>query len=451
MRAIFVRLLLIVSVTVLSFCPIQAYSSVDSPAEDEVLPPIRIEVEPKNITVETYSHALFKAVAYDNRGSIIQDAQFTWKVDNPSLGKVFENGEFISGRVQLAGKVFACYKDVCGYADVKVILQPAIIKISKTVVDFSEVEWGKEKYISIVVTNDSWTPTYINVSNPGTDFWFTANVKTNKPIKKGDKFCYIRVDLNFRKLERRCEKQDSFDILWFYTDDAGNRLNEGKITIPVKVKVYPPKCATTEPTMLNFGKVSRGLSKTMGFAVIFTSQRNVKGKFELEAPWLSISPKEFTTIYENLPADKVKLTVDAKKLPKGTLHTTYVTVKSETCEDVKLDVRVETEANVTSRITIGKKEGTVNGNKVVFDNPPLIVKNKTFITAEILGKIFFIKTEEKENSCTFSVRSNSYTIRTITINGKKYLDMSIRFLSEIIEAAVSWMPETKTIEFVWSP
>lgn len=449
MRARFVRLLLVAGMVIIAFCPIQIYSSVDSPAEDEVLPPIRIEIEPKSISIETYSHAVFKAIAYDNRGGVIQDAQFTWKVDNPSLGKVFENGEFISGRVQLVGKIFACYKDVCGYADVKIMLQPAIIKVSKAVVDFSEVEWGKDKHISIYVTNDSNTPTFINVSNPGSDFWFAADVKTNKPIKKGDKFCYIRVDLNFKKLERRCEKQDNFDIQWFYVDNSGNK--EGKITIPVKVKVYPPKCAKTVPTMLNFGKVSRGLSKTMSFAVVFTSQRNVKGKFELEAPWLSISPKEFTTIYENLPADKVKLKVDTKKLPKGTLHTTYVTVKSETCEDVKLDVRVETEENVTSKIAIGKKEGTVNGNKVTFTHPPVIKNNRTYVTAEIFEKIFFTQTKIEGNKVEIIWYSKMFQGELIKINDTNYVDFPLKFLVDGIGASSSYQAKDKSITFVWTP
>jgi hypothetical protein len=428
------------------------YTLSNSANQSEETPnPIRIDIEPKDITIETYSRAIFKAIAYDNRGNIIKDAQFTWKVDNPSLGKVFEDGELISGRVQMIGKVFACYKDVCGYADVKVIIQPAIIKVSKAVIDFSEVEWGKNKYISIYVTNDSWTPTFINVSNPGTDFWFAANVKTDKPIKKGDKFCYIRVDLNFKKLERRCEKQNSFDIHWFYVDDAGNKLGEGKITIPVKVKVYPPKCASTAPTMLNYGKVSRGQTKTMGFTVVFTNQRNVKGFFELGVPWLSITPKEFTTKYENLPADQVKLTLDTKKLPKGKLHTTYVTVKSETCEDVKLDVRVETEEKVTSKISIGSKEGTVNGNKVVFADPPIIKNNGTYLTPEIFEKIFFAQTKIEGNKLEIIWQSKKILGKIIKIGGVQYADLSIRKFADVIGANTSYTANDKSITIVWTP
>lgn len=288
------------------------------------------------------------------------------------------------------------------------------------------------------------------MSDPHGNKWYIAHLHTPLPINK-NRSAYISISIDCKKIKTRVIKESNFDIIWTGIDVTGKTIESGKITIPVKVKVVPPKCAKFVPSSLEFGKASRGQIKTMSFAVVFTSQRNVKGSFVLDVPWLSITPKEFTTKYENLPAEQVKLILDTKKLPKGGYHEGYVTVKSDACEDLNLSVHVNTEEKVTAIISIGKNEGTVNGNKVTFIHPAIVKNNRTYLTPEIFEKIFFTKTRIEGDKLEIIWQSKKILGKVATINGVQYADLSIRYFTETIGASVSYSAKDKSTTFVWTP
>lgn len=282
---------------------------------------------------------------------------------------------------------------------------------------------------------------------PEEDAWFIASTSSGFFSKK----TIVSVQLNFKYLEKKCEKDSSFIIHWFYVDGTGKMMGEGDLKVPVKVKVHPTKCAKFVPSSLYCGKVSRGQTKTMSFAVVFASQKNVKGSFMLDVPWLSITPKVFTTKYENLPADQVKLTLDTKWLPKGSYHMGYVTVKSDMCDDLKLNVHVNTEEKVTAKIYIGKNEGTVNSNKVTFAHPPIVKNNKTYLTPEIFEKIFFTKTRIEGDKLEIIWCSKKFLSKLIKINGAGYADLSLRLFTDVIEASTSYIANERSLTFEWAP
>lgn len=425
------------------------YALSNSPNPEEPPNPVRIEIEPKNVSIFCQSFAKFKATAYNKDGGIEDRVRFTWKVDNPDIGSVID-GLLYTKSIEAEGKIAACYKDLCASADVKVTFEPPKISLMEEIADFGDVEWGKQKTIHLRLRNASSTGTYLNLIMPGSNMWFSASLNSNDPVDRR-KTTHISLNLNFKNLEKKCEKESSFIIRWFYVDGTGKMMGEGNLTVPVKVKVHPTKCAKFVPSSLYFGKVSRGQIKTMSFAVVFTSQRNVKGSFVLDVPWLTIIPKEFTTVYENLPADQVKLILDTKKLPKGGYHAGYVTVKSDACEDLKLSVHVNTEEKVTAKISVGKNEGTINGNKVTFANPPTIKNNRTFLTPEIFEKIFFTKTRIEGDKLEIIWQSKKILGKVATINGVQYADLSIRYFTETIGASVSYSAKDKSTTFVWTP
>lgn len=421
----------------------------NSPNPEEPPNPVRIEIEPKSVSVLNQTLTKFKATAYNKDGSMEDRIRFTWKVDNPNIGSVID-GLLYTKSTEAEGKVSACYKDLCASADAKVTIEPPKITLLEEIADFGEVEWGKQKTIHLRLRNATSTNAYLSLILPGSNMWFSARQISNDPVDRR-KTTHISMNLNFKYLEKRCEKESSFTIRWLYVDGTGKMMGEGNLTVPVKVKVYPTKCAKFVPSSLYFGKVSRGQTKTMNFAVVFASQRNVKGSFVIDVPWLSITPKEFTTKYENLPADQVKLTLDTKKLPKGGYHVGYVTVKSDACEDAKLDVRVETEENVTAKIFIGKNEGTVNGHKVTFANPPIVKNNKTYLTPEIFEKIFFTQTRIEGDKIEIIWNSKKFLSKTVKIDGVGYADLSIRLFADVIDANTSYIANEKSITFVWTP
>lgn len=425
------------------------YALSNSPNPEEPHNPVRIEIEPKNVSVFCQSFTKFKATAYNKDGTIEDRVRFTWTVDNPNIGSVID-GLLYTKSIEAEGKVSACYKDLCASADVKVTFEPPKISLLEEIADFGEVEWGKQKTIHLRLRNASSTGTYLNLIMPGSNTWFSASLNSNDPVDRR-KTTHISLNLNFKNLEKKCEKESSFIIRWFYVDGTGKMMGEGNLTVPVKVKVHPTKCTKFVPSSLYFGKVSRGQTKTMSFAVVFTSQRNVKGSFVLDVPWLSVTPKEFTTKYENLPADQVKLTLDTKKLPKGGYHAGYVTVKSNMCEDMKLGVYVNTEEKVTAKIAVGKKEGTVNGNKVTFTHPPIIKNNKTYVTPEIFEKIFFTRTKIEGNKVEISWYSKKFQDKLMKINGVNYVDFPLKFLADGVGASSSFAAKDKSITFVWIP
>lgn len=128
------------------------YALSNSPNPEEPPNPVRIEIEPKNVSVFCQSFTKFKAIAYNKDGTIENRIRFTWKVDNPNIGSVID-GLLYTKSIEAEGKVSACYKDLCASADVKVTLEPPKLTLSKEMVDFGEVEWGKMTTIVLDLYN----------------------------------------------------------------------------------------------------------------------------------------------------------------------------------------------------------------------------------------------------------------------------------------------------------
>lgn len=98
------------------------YALSNSPNSEEPPNPVRIEIEPKSVSVLNQTYTKFKATAYNKDGSIEDRIRFTWKVDNPNLGTI-KDGIFYSKTFEGQGKVSVGYKDLLAYADVKVSIE----------------------------------------------------------------------------------------------------------------------------------------------------------------------------------------------------------------------------------------------------------------------------------------------------------------------------------------
>jgi len=160
-------------------------------------------------------------------------------------------------------------------------------------------------------------------------------------------------------------------------------------------------------------------------------------------------------------------TAEVSSLNESGMSIITVIAKDKAGNETKKTINVKYVKTTTITLQIGNKNSLVNGTTVALDSPPVIKDNRTLVPLRFVSEAFGATLKWDPIFQIIDIALDNNTIRLqigrkfAAVNGKKVmLDVApvivkgrtmvpIRFVSESLDSAVVWDPETKTITIMY--
>lgn len=249
--------------------------------------------------------------------------------------------------------------------------------------------------------------------------------------------------------------------------------NGGSFNLIIKWKIISPAppCLKVNPTELNFGYVKRGeeISKTITLTFENEGPEEVQGMIMGEDRWIDVDPVTFTSIGKKAI---LKVTINASRLPAGNKAQgrLIIATRNDVCQQVQVDVEVETEPRIELTMNIGDTTAYVNKRPVEMDVAPYVTsKGRTMVPLRFISEVFgatvkWIQENKQINIDRFDKALKLWVGKPeMEVNGMMKAIPSppeiksgrtmvpFRAISEGFDAEVTWVAETKTVIMVFNP
>lgn len=414
--------------------------------------PDRLELLPKNPTVEFGKTIQFTATIYDNKGNVMNNQTVNWSCDSSDLGDINPSGLFTASNNPITGIVYAKTQNLMDETIIKVVEpKKAIIKIDNPDVVFDNVDPGKPASTSLVVRNSGNIPDTIEVTTDSD--WM--EIDPRQVTLEAKSYKEILITLKPEMLKKNVQLSGTIIV----STSSGMQLKA-----KVKVNASSGQICYKTTNRLDFGKVPRGTSKTMTFNISFEGKQS--GKIVTKAPWISINPNSFN----NSTSIDVSVTIAGSGLPGGErFEETIVILGNDLCRETRISIVTETEKEISILLAIGAMSAIINNKTVPLSAPPKIVKGSTMVPLRFIGEAFGCKVEWDGVLKKISLTRNSLAIilfldkkeaivngqtKTLTappvsIKGKTMVP--VRFIAETFGAKVNYNTKTGEISILWEP
>lgn len=183
------------------------------------------------------------------------------------------------------------------------------------------------------------------------------------------------------------------------------------------------------------------------------------GIVSVSVPWIMVSPNSFDGM-----DPQIRITVNRQSIHNGSVFTGKVTITS----NLYVKVVEVTVANVTNDLSIfmqlNNKNATVNGQEIVVDPPPTVIKGSTFVPLRFVGDAFGVKMDYDAKTKKITYKTSKGVLVQLQINSEKaFINgkeikvtpppqvvkgktlVPVRFISDSFGAKVSFNAQTKTI------
>jgi outer membrane protein assembly factor BamB len=418
----------------------------------EKLFPKKIGIEPENAVAEFGKTIQFVATVIDNKGNILSNPKISWSCNPPELGSIDSQGLFTAGNSQMSGIVIAACENIKAEAKVKVE-EPklAIIRIDNPELVFENIPPGKPASTILIVRNDGNIPDDITVSTNDQWMGIDPGQATIEPKTAAE----ITITLKPEYLKKNTELSGGITI---------TTSNSSIMTAKVKVKVNSGLDCYKVTDILEFGKVSRGTTKTKTFTIEFDGDQS--GKIISKAPWLIITPD----VFSHARFVDISVTINGSELPAGENFEDYIElVGNDLCRETKIKVTVGTEKDIRIVLKLNSPIAEMNGRLISLASSPTIIKGSTMVPLRFIGEAFGCKVDWDDILKKITLTRKSLAIvlfldkkEALVNGGQKTLSappvsvkgktlVPIRFIAETFGAKVDFEAKTGQITIAWIP
>jgi|GEM_PF-679247 len=344
---------------------------------------------------------------------------------------------------------------------VQVFRPGPILEIEPKELDYGIVELGSTPFIDFTVRNarrDAF-PTQLegkielvdkHLTLSATEFFGIENSSERK----------LRITLDPAGLEF-----GNHQALIKITSNGG----ETQLIVRWRIVTPAPPCLKVQPTDLDFGFMNRGEEKSKTVVLTFDTDKEVSGMVMGEDRWIDVEPVSFTSVGKKAI---IKVIVNASRIPVGNdaVGRIILATKDDVCQQVSVEVKVETEPRIEIAMTIGEKTAFVNNRPVEMDVAPYLTsKGRTMVPIRFISETFGAEVKWiQENK---EIRIQRFDRLVVLWVGKPEIQVDairkaipsppeikegrtmvpFRAIAEGFNAVVTWDGETKTVRMEYEP
>jgi outer membrane protein assembly factor BamB len=411
-----------------------------------------ITISPPKATVNFGKTMQFAVTVRDNESTVFEKPELKYELEPSKLGTIDENGLFTAGDRAVEGTLTVSGYGLTAIAEIKVEeLKQAVIVSSKPEILLEQVDPGSDIGTKFNLKNEGNISDTVTITSDSPWMSVSSGKEDIAPNQSVD----LKVSIKGYALQKNKTLTGKIIVKSSSPDD---------LIIPVKIVVNNGmNCFDVEP-VLDFGSVSRGLTKTMSVKITFTE--NMKGTITSDVPWLEFTPNTFN----NQRSLEVKVTVAPSKLPAGESFEGQLIISgNQYCREKAVKVTVKTENSINMKLTLGSQKVLINGNQTNLTVPPQVIKGNTMVPLRFIAEAFGCKVDWNGNERKITITRGSFTMllwmdkTTGKINGSdKVLKapptsvkgttlVPLRFIAEAFGATVNYNAETKEITIDWTP
>ncbi len=317
---------------------------------------------------------------------------------------------------------------------------------------FTDVDWGDQLTGTFAIDN-AGILTLEGVLEPSAD-WIHLDKRT---FSIDDEPTNITISIDTKLLP----ENETTNAEIMVKSNAGNRI----VYISVQIKPRPPLLKVEPPTLFfNQCQPNEYYEEVLTVSNIGSGILTGDITVSTESTWMDVGQESFDIHSAPL---KIKVRISTKGMPKGSSHTSRITIESNGgTDEVGVVVVIAERVKRTIELWIGSKQAKVDGQPHDLDWPPYINNGTTMVPARFVAEAFgcVVDFYPKHVAVEEIYITRGTTIinlfigknRALINNDEVYLDIPpeikngrtfvpIRFISEMFGADVKWDSQSQKV------